>query len=109
MKLLLVPILLTTILSFTSTPQVSIYSPADNSTVSGKVKVIFTAYDPDGLTKFELYVDGELVQTLLPTSREHYLTWNSNPAKSGDHELLVRVYDKLGNVGESAVNVMVEK
>jgi len=109
MKLLLAPLLLATLLAFDSNPQVSIYSPGDGATVSGKVQVIFTAYDPDGLSKFELYVDGELVQTLLPTSREQYLSWNSNRVKPGEYELTVRAYDKLGNAGDSTVRVVVEK
>jgi hypothetical protein len=55
-------------------PQVTIYSPTDGTTVSGKVSVLFTAYDTGGLMKFELYVDGELQQTILPNSRTQHFT-----------------------------------
>ena len=86
----------------TTPPQVTIYSPTSGDTVSGKVTVMFTAFDSGGLMKFELYVDGELQQTILPNSRTQHFTWNCNKAGKGDHELLVKAYDASGNVGTSA-------
>jgi len=85
----------------TTPPQITIISPNDGATVSGRVPVQFTAFDAAGLAKFELYVDGELVQTLLPTARSTYFMWNSNKADKGDHELCVKAYDTSGNVGTS--------
>ena len=85
----------------TTPPQVTIYSPSSGDSVSGKVTVMFTAFDSGGLMKFELYVDGELQQTILPNSRTTNFTWNANKAGHGDHELLVKAYDAAGNVGTS--------
>lgn len=85
----------------TTPPQVAIYSPIEGATVSGKVAVLFTAYDSGGLMKFELYVDGELEQTILPNSRTQHFTWNCSKADKGEHELVVRAYDAAGNVGTS--------
>ena len=86
----------------TTPPQITIISPSSGDTVSGKVTVMFTAFDSGGLMKFELYVDGELQQTILPNSRTQHFTWNCNKAGKGDHELLVKAYDASGNVGTSA-------
>ncbi len=86
----------------TTPPQVTIYSPGDGTTVSGRVAVLFTAFDAGGLMKFELYVDGELKQTILPNSRTQNFVWNCNKEDKGDHEILVRAYDASGNVGTSA-------
>lgn len=86
----------------TTPPQVTIYSPGDGDTVAGKVTVMFTAFDSGGLMKFELYVDGELQQTILPNSRTQHFTWNASKANKGEHELLVKAYDASGNVGTSA-------
>ena len=86
----------------TTPPQVTIYSPTSGDTVSGKVSVLFTAFDLGGLMKFELYVDGELQQTILPNSRTQHFTWNCNKASKGDHEIVVKAYDAAGNVGTSA-------
>ena len=86
----------------TTPPQVMIHSPSSGETVSGRVNVVFSAFDSGGLMKFELYVDGELQQTILPNSRTQNFTWNCNKAGKGDHELLVKAYDASGNVGTSA-------
>jgi thermitase len=85
----------------TTPPQVAIYSPGDGGTVTGKVPVLFTSFDSGGIAKMELYVDGELRQTLLPTARTPYFTWNANKEDKGTHELCVKVYDMAGNCGTS--------
>ena len=86
----------------TTPPQVTIHSPSSGDTVSGRVTVMFSAFDSGGLMKFELYVDGELQQTILPNSRTQHFTWNCNKASKGDHEIIVKAYDASGNVGTSA-------
>lgn len=87
----------------TTAPVVWIVSPTEGSTVSGtKVRVNFYAFDAGGFDRYELYVDGVLKQTLLPTAKNPYFTWN--PGKGGgdsDYTLIVRGYDLAGNVGTS--------
>jgi hypothetical protein len=85
----------------TTPPQVSIVSPSDQSSVSGRVPVHFTSFDANGIEKFEFYVDGELKQTLLPSASKLYFTWNTQKEDSGMHELCVKAYDRAGNVGTS--------
>src|SRR5215208_1167704 len=66
----------------TTAPVIWIVSPTDGSSVSGtKVRVNFYAFDAGGFDRYELYVDGVLKQTLLPTAKNPYFTWN--PGRNG--------------------------
>ena len=87
----------------TTAPVVWIAAPTDGSTVSGtKVRVYFYAFDAGGFDRYELYVDGVLKQTLLPTARNPYFTWNAGKGGgSSEYTLIVRGYDLAGNVGTS--------
>ena len=80
-------------------PEIWIVTPSDGNTVSGKVKIAFYSFDLGGIDRFELYVDGELKQTLLPTARNMYFVWSSR--ETGPHTLICRAYDKAGNIGTS--------
>jgi len=83
----------------TTPPEIWITSPSDGSTVSGKTKIMFYSFDLGGIDRYELYVDGELKQTLLPTARNMYFVWSSR--ETGPHTLICRAYDKAGNIGTS--------
>lgn len=86
----------------TTPPTVWIVSPTDGSTVTGtKVRVNFYAFDLGGFDRYELYVDGVLKQTILPTAKNPYFTWNTGRGGDGDYTLVVRAYDQAGNVGTS--------
>lgn len=86
----------------TTPPTVWIVSPTDGSTVTGtKVRVNFYAFDLGGFDRYELYVDGVLKQTILPTAKNPYFTWNTGKGGGGDYTLVVRAYDQAGNVGTS--------
>jgi hypothetical protein len=88
----------------TTPPEIWIVSPADGSAVSSKVKITFYSFDLGGIAKYELYVDGQLKQTLLPNARNMYFLWSSR--ETGPHTLVVRAYDLAGNIGTSPqVNV----
>jgi hypothetical protein len=83
----------------TTPPEIWITSPADGSTVTGKAKIMFYSFDLGGIDRYELYVDGELKQTLLPTARNMYFVWSSR--ENGPHTLICRAYDRAGNIGTS--------
>lgn len=83
----------------TTPPEIWFTSPADGSTVSGKAKLTFYSFDLGGIDRYELYVDGELKQTLLPTARNMYFVWSSR--ETGPHTLICRAYDRAGNIGTS--------
>ena len=83
----------------TTPPEIWIVSPSDGGTVSGKAKIMFYSFDLGGIDRYELYVDGELKQTLLPTARNMYFVWSSR--ETGPHTLICRAYDRAGNIGTS--------
>jgi hypothetical protein len=95
----------------TTPPTIAIAYPSDGSTVSGaKINVTFSCYDQSGFEKFELYIDGALKQTLLPTARNLYFTWSTRKEVAGLHTLQAKAYDRAGNVGTSPeVNVTLAK
>lgn len=61
----------------------------------------FYAFDLGGFDRYELYVDGVLKQTILPTAKNPYFTWSTGKGGGGDYVLVVRAYDLAGNVGTS--------
>lgn len=99
LTLLLAPAIFAQKSSDTTPPEIWFTSPADGSTVSGKAKLMFYSFDLGGIDRYELYVDGELKQTLLPTARNMYFVWSSR--ETGPHILICRAYDRAGNIGTS--------
>jgi large repetitive protein len=91
-------------------PTVAIVSPIEGSKVLDEVDVKIIARDNDsGLAKFELYVDGEALETIVPNLTKMYFTWHSKNSKNGKHVLVVKAYDNVGNIGTSvSVNVETE-
>lgn len=85
-------------------PVCQIQVPTNNSTVSGTVTVGFWYYDPNGgFKKFELWVDGQLAQTLTMSKRLKSVSfkWNTTTVPNGVHTVWVCVYSSSGE-GESA-------
>ena len=99
LTLMLAPALVAQTSKDTTPPEIWFTSPADSSTVSGKTKLMFYSFDLGGIDRYELYVDGELKQTLLPTARNMYFVWSSR--ETGPHTLICRAYDRAGNIGTS--------
>jgi hypothetical protein len=82
-------------------PVIDITSPGDGATVSGTVSVSVNASDNHGLTKVELYVDGNLTST--STTAPFTTSWNAGRrVAAGAHTLQCKAYDAAGNVGNSA-------
>jgi thermitase len=96
----------TTTPSDTTAPTVSIPAPVANSTVSGLVPVNVTAADNVGVTKVQLYVNGERVATDI--SSPFAFSWDSTRVANGMANLQATAYDAAGNAKTSttvAVNV----
>jgi hypothetical protein len=92
-----------------SPPSVTITSPASGSTVRGTVSVTATATDSDGISKVELYIDGQLVATVTsPSSGNTYtFSWNSATVGNGWHTIMVRAYDMLNEDGQDSDTIKV--
>lgn len=90
----------------TIAPSVSITSPANNSTISGKTKSVTvnaSATDNVAVTKMEVYIDGSLKSTSSSGSISY--NWNTGKLSRGQHIILVKAYDAAGNVGSTQVVV----
>jgi len=88
----------------TTSPQVSITSPSNDTWVNtSHVTIEWTASDATGLSKVEVYVDGQLNQTLSPTATS--VTVNLS---DGTHVIKVVVYDNVDNTAEDEIYVHVD-
>lgn len=87
----------------TIAPNVTIINPADGSTVSGHVAINVSATDDKGVSKVEIYIDGQLkAQTNMS---ELSYRWNSRKAADGLHTILSKAFDAAGNQTQSSVQV----
>ncbi len=85
----------------TAPPSVDITSPTNGSSVNANMSVEVDVSDNVGVTKVELYVDGELTSTakFAPFS----MKWYAKRERPGAHTLQCKAYDAAGNVGTSSV------
>jgi len=91
----------------TVAPSVSIISPRDGSYVSKSVKITVSASDNVGVSRIELYIDGDLMAV---ASSSNTLTkgWNTRKVSSGEHVVSAKSYDAAGNVGTRSAAVHVD-
>jgi hypothetical protein len=88
-------------------PTTSITSPAEGSIVAGAVTVTAEAADNIGVTRVELSIDDQWMET--DTTAPFTFEWNTPFVPNGVHTLSTRAYDLSGNVGVSpSVSVTVE-
>jgi hypothetical protein len=83
----------------TTSPTVSLTTPASGATVSGTTTVTAAATDNTGVTKVEFYVDGVLKST--DTTAAYTYAWDTTTATNATHTLQAKAYDAAGNVGSS--------
>ena len=85
----------------TTSPEVTITFPIDNSTVSEVVVITCISTDNEGVDKVELWVDG--VSTGIIDEFEPYsFNWNTTSFENGSsHSISIRSYDTSENVKDS--------
>ena len=83
----------------TLAPTVAIDLPAPGSTISGSVTVSTSANDNIGITKVELYVNGNLLAT--DTSQPFNFFWDTTTAANGSFQLTAKAYDAAGNTASA--------
>lgn len=90
----------------TTAPTVSVTSPLEGATVSGKVSTGVNASDDVGVVKVEFYADGSLLTTV--TSAPYAALWDTTiyPNNSA-HTLTAKAYDAAGNQANSTISVTV--
>jgi hypothetical protein len=65
-------------------PQVLITDPDDGETVSGQIPIKVDASDDNGITRVELYIDGDRVET--DTAAPYKFTWDTTQYLNGKHK-----------------------
>ena len=80
-------------------PSVTIFSPADGSSVSGSVTVDVDATDNVGVTEVVLYAGTARVGT--DAVAPYQFSWDSTGVADGDATLTAYAYDAVGNEGVS--------
>jgi thermitase len=83
----------------TVAPTAAITSPSAGSVLSGTLAIHVTASDNVGVTRVELYLNGNLAGTSSTASTD--FTWNTAGYADGTYGLQARAYDAAGNAGTS--------
>ena len=84
-------------------PDVVITSPRDGASISDRVTITASASDDEGISKMELYLDGDL--KVVKTKSALTWRWNARKASGGAHTISVKAFDPAGNVGEQSITV----
>ncbi len=94
---------------FTSNPPaVNITAPGAGSTVSGSsVSVTVTATDDNSVSKVQLLLDGQLVQTWSSWSSPSTYTWNTLVEFNKSVAITARAWDGENQVGSATISVTV--
>jgi len=90
----------------TTPPTVKIIGPKDGAFVSGVETVVVEAEDDREMDKVELYVDGELLATLIAEPYEH--DWDVTQLVPGNYLLSAIANDKVGLSDDDSVVVFVQ-
>lgn len=89
-------------------PQVSITAPGAGSTVSGNsVSVTVDATDDVSVSKVQLIIDGQLVQTWNSWNNPSTYTWNSNVEFNKTLSITARAWDSGNQAGSATISVTV--
>lgn len=89
----------------TTPPDVSILSPAAGAKVMGVVTISVSAFDASGIQRVEFHIDGKLKATVYGSPYGYQ--WNSRSVKDGVHTILVKAFDRAGNMGQASITVTV--
>jgi hypothetical protein len=86
----------------TTSPTVSILSPAAGSVSTGTVVVNATAWDLFGVVRFQLQIDGQIV---MSSSTAAPYAWDTATVSNAAHTITARAWDAAGNMGASTRTV----
>ncbi|HWC18429.1 MAG TPA: PKD domain-containing protein, partial [Terriglobales bacterium] len=82
----------TATVSATAQPTLTVTQPANNSTVSGPIRVVASGSAPSGVDALQIYLDHNLVFQINASSFDTTVA-----AGPGLHLVVVKLWDKLGN------------
>lgn len=87
----------------TQAPMVNLTNPANGSLVSGPITITATATDAAGISKVQLFLDGQLVTT--KTTSPYTYSWNTNNSTDGSHVIKAIATDKAGRTAEQVATI----
>jgi len=91
----------------TQTPVVTIFSPSQNSTISGTVALEVEASDNTSVVEVELYMNGGLIGTDSMTP--YQFSWDTAQVADSNVTFVAKAYDAAGNVASSnPINAVVD-
>ena len=91
-----------------SAPAASLTNPVDGATVSGTVTVSASASDNQQVDRVDFFKDSALLGS--DNSSPYGMNWNAGGDTPGAHSLMVKAYDRAGNLGVSSpVSVTVQQ
>ena len=86
-------------------PIVSLYSPADSSTLTGTVSLTATAVDDQAVAGVQFDLSGQDIGAEVTTespATKFTLAWDSHAVANGTYELTARARDAVGQTTTSA-------
>lgn len=86
-------------------PSVFISNPGNGDTISGITTLTVEMSDNIGVTKVELYVDGQLNYT--SNSMVSNIVFDTSTLGNGTHSFVIKAYDGFGNFGSNAYTYIV--
>lgn len=81
-------------------PSIAVTQPFEGQVVSGWIGLDVDVSDPDGVSRVEYYVDGKLV-AYDDTPSDFGEPWDSRKVANGQHSIVARAFDSLGNAADS--------
>ncbi|WP_020589442.1 S8 family serine peptidase [Desulfobacter curvatus] len=87
----------------TEAPAVTITSPGDGASIGNLETVLASASDDSGISRMELFLDGELKAVKYAT--ELKWNWNTRKLSNGAYTLSVKAFDTAGNEGVHTITV----
>ncbi len=83
----------------TEPPSVTITNPGNGDTVSGTITINVVASDNIGVSKVDLYKDGDYYATDI--SEPYSFQWDTSDDYNGEHILTAKAHDASNNIGVS--------
>ena len=83
-------------------PNVIIFSPIQDSTVSGTILIDINATDANGISSYAIYIDCVFRSGTIPYS------WDTTQENDSIHIILCEATDPFGNTGSNSISITVD-
>lgn len=94
----------TTVVSDNIAPTAEITSPINNAVVSGSITINVVSGDNVGISKVEIYVNGDLLSA--SNVAPYNIIWDTTSVLNGNYTINAKAYDQEGNIGLSSLTTV---